>query len=201
MAAIPGDETEFWVMSKTIAGTNRGILKVKSILLSASAMMTRRRLQNGYPTKQANLTAFYPQQNFATRAGTRGPWFWGSKNADACEYANVGDGLIRRNFSHAPVFHCEDGYEYSAPVGSYKANPWGLNDMLGNVWEWTEDCMHPTDGRAWLSEDGGECERRVPKGGSWVSGTDWVRAGAQSFDLAEYHSQLLGFRVGLTLTD
>ena len=144
---------------------------------------------------------------YATRARTRGPWFWGSKNADACKYANVGDGLIRRNFTHAPVFNCEDKYEYTAPVGSFDPNPWGLHDMLGNVWEWTQDCLHrdqsnpPLDGRPWLAEDGGECDRRIPRGGSWVSGTDWVRAGAQAGDRAEYHSQLLGFRVGLTLTD
>ncbi len=77
--------------------------------------------------------------------------------------------------------------------------------MLGNVWEWTDDCLHrdgnnvPTDGRAWLEEGGGECDRRVPQGGSWVSGTDWVRAAAQAGDLAIHHSQLLGFRVGLTV--
>lgn len=144
---------------------------------------------------------------YATRAGTRGPWFWGSSNKDACKYANVGDAIIRRNWEHAPVFHCEDKYEYTAPVGSFEPNPWGLHDMLGNVWEWTEDCLHrdnskaPLDGSAWTSEDDGECDRRIPRGGSWVSGTDWVRAAARSYDLAEYHSQLLGFRVALTLED
>jgi len=144
---------------------------------------------------------------YATRAGTRGPWFWGPKNADACKYANVGDAIIRRNWEHAPVFHCEDKYEYTAPVGSFEPNPWGLHDMLGNVWEWTEDCLHrdndkaPLDGSAWTTEDGGECDRRIPRGGSWVSGTDWVRAAARSYDLAEYHSQLLGFRVALTIGD
>jgi len=145
---------------------------------------------------------------YATRAGTGGPWFWGPKNADACKYANVGDAIIRRNWEHAPVFHCEDKYEYTAPVGSFEPNPWGLHDMLGNVWEWTEDCLHwgdnekaPLDRSAWTTVDGGECDRRIPRGGSWVSGTDWVRAAARSYDLAVYHSQLLGFRVALTVEE
>lgn len=144
---------------------------------------------------------------YATRAGSRGPWFWGNANADACQFANVADSVFRRNFHYAPVFNCDDGYEHTAPVGSYAANPWGLYDMLGNAWEWTSDCLHrdmtkvPTDGRAWLKDDDGECERRVPRGGSWVSGTDWVRAAAQAADGATYHSQLLGFRVALTVQD
>ena len=142
---------------------------------------------------------------YAARAGTRGPWFWGTDNSLACEYANIGDHNFRRNFDYAPVFNCDDGYIHTAPVASFKPNPWGLHDMLGNAWEWTDDCVHrtktniPTDGRAWLSEDDGECHRRTPRGGGWVSGTDWARAAAQAGDPAKYHSQLLGFRVGLTL--
>ena len=142
---------------------------------------------------------------YATRAGTRGPWFWGSAESDACTYANVADDTFRRSFDSAPPFSCDDGYEHTAPVASFAANPWGLHDMLGNAWEWTDDCVHadwtgaPTDGSAWLAQDDGQCERRVPRGGSWVSGTDWVRSAAQAGDPAEYHSQLLGFRVALTL--
>ncbi len=144
---------------------------------------------------------------YATRAGTRGPWFWGTNSKQACEFANVADAIFRDKFRYAPVFDCNDGYEYTAPVATYAANPWGLHDMLGNAWEWTDDCMHrdmskvPLDGRAWLAEDGGECERRTPRGGSWVSGSDWVRAGAQAGDFAVYHSQLLGFRVALTIAE
>ncbi len=142
---------------------------------------------------------------YSARAGTRGPWFWGFANADACDYANIGDENFRRNFTYAPVFNCNDGYLHTAPVASFKPNPWGLYDMIGNAWEWTDDCLHrdksavPTHGRPWLEEDGGECDRRTPKGGGWVSGTDWARAGAQAADFAVYHSQLLGFRVALEL--
>ena len=157
--------------------------------------------KTGRPYRLLSSTEF----EYATRAGSRGPWFWGTSQREACKYANVADDVFRRNFDHAPVFKCDDGYEHTSPVASFEANPWGLHDMLGNVYEWTDDCLHrdrsgvPTDGRAWLEENDGECERRVPRGGSWVSGTDWVRAAAQAADPAIYHSQLLGFRVAMTV--
>ena len=58
------------------------------------------------------------------------------------------------------------------PVKSYPANPWGLYDLHGNVWEWVEDCYHdsyqgaPTDGSAWTEVS---CPARVLRGGSWSS--------------------------------
>jgi formylglycine-generating enzyme required for sulfatase activity len=58
------------------------------------------------------------------------------------------------------------------PVAGKQANAWGLYDMSGNVWQWTEDCWNnsyngaPTDGSGWTS---GECTARVLRGGSWFS--------------------------------
>ena len=157
----------------------------------------------GKPYRLLSSTEF----EYATRAGTRGPWFWGPNNADACTYANVADSTFRRLYDYAPVFACDDGYERTAPVGSFEPNPWGLHDMLGNAWEWTDDCVHddmsgiPTDGSAWYEEDDGDCNRRTPRGGAWQSGTDWVRAAAQAADHAHYHSQLIAIRIGLTLNE
>jgi len=62
----------------------------------------------------------------------------------------------------------------SHPVGEKKANNFGLHDMHGNVWEWTQDCWNPTyenaplDGSAWVA---GDCTSRVVRGGSW--GLTW----------------------------
>lgn len=94
-----------------------------------------------------------------------------------------------------------DGREI-APVGSFGPNPFGIYDMLGNVWEWVEDCWNesyvgaPTDGRAWTN---GDCTKRVVRGGSWSNVPVFVRsamrskgdAQGQGFDYSSY----TGFRL------
>ena len=67
---------------------------------------------------------------------------------------------------------CDDGFEIVSPVGRLAPNAFGLYDMIGNVWEWVEDCYQmpygdtPVDGSANLSVG---CDRRASKGGSWRS--------------------------------
>jgi formylglycine-generating enzyme required for sulfatase activity len=62
--------------------------------------------------------------------------------------------------------------EKTLPVGSFQPNDFGLYDMHGNVWEWTQDCWNgsysgaPNNGAAWES---GNCGKRVLRGGSWYS--------------------------------
>ena len=101
---------------------------------------------------------------YAARAGTTTRYSWG--DAIGRGNANCGKG-------------CGDDYRYSAPVGSFAANDFGLHDMLGNVWEWVEDCRNgsyegaPTDGSVWRS---GDCESRILRGGSWNSDPRLARA-------------------------
>ncbi|WP_158240451.1 formylglycine-generating enzyme family protein [Telmatospirillum siberiense] len=89
-----------------------------------------------------------------------------------------------------------------APVGSFAANPFGLFDMLGNVWQWTADCWNenyagaPADGGAWRS---GDCSKRVMRGGSWSNLPKFVRSAARNRDDATSRSHdyasYAGFRV------
>jgi len=90
----------------------------------------------------------------------------------------------------------------TAPVGSFKANGFGLYDMLGNVSEWTEDCWNenyegaPEDGRAWTT---GDCSLRVLRGGSWFDRPELARSASRdSYDTTPRHFSV-GFRVARTL--
>ena len=87
------------------------------------------------------------------------------------------------------------------PVGHFSANDWGLYDMSGNVWEWVQDCWHPsfqnapTDGTVWK---GGECPTHVIRGGSWCNDATYARAGFRYGNDPE-GGECSGFRVAKPL--
>ena len=90
-----------------------------------------------------------------------------------CGRGNGGDRTTRRFFPEWPgiTSDCSDDAVFTTQVGSYAPNAFGLFDMRGNAWEWTEDCWHdsyrgaPSDAVAWTSA--ADCGERVLRGGSW----------------------------------
>jgi formylglycine-generating enzyme required for sulfatase activity len=124
---------------------------------------------------------------YAARAGTTTQYWWGD-NTPTREQANFGHNVGK-----------------TAEVGSYPANPWGLYDMNGNVWEWVEDCWHesyegaPSDGSAWLEKDGDDCSRRVLRGGSWDNGPVLLRSAGRGWGDTGVRDVTFGFRVARTL--
>jgi sulfatase modifying factor 1 len=137
---------------------------------------------------------------YAARANTVTSRYWGNDPDAACAYANVADMTAEAEIPHASswlLHHCTDGFAYSAPVGSFKANTFGLYDMLGNVLEWTEDSFHetykgaPIDGSAWQ----GDASRRVLRGGSWNSSPSLVRSARRCVSKPDERFSFAGFRV------
>lgn len=137
---------------------------------------------------------------YAARAGTTGRWYWGHQLAQACEYANLSDAAAKASYAHWATFECDDRHPYTSPVGSFKPNAFGLHDVIGNAWEWTEDCWNisyrgaPSDGRPWLE---GDCAKRVARGTSWLTGTRFSRITFRLDNPPGYRMVQFGFRVGL----
>ena len=139
---------------------------------------------------------------FAARAGTTTARFWGDSPAAACTYGNVLDLSLAtaQNLDRRPqfAFRCSDRHVFTAPVGSFQPNAFGLYDMLGNVWQWMSDCVNPTldgqpaDGSPRLT---GECESRSMRGGSWAHLPWYVRAGNRVRGTATDRYNFAGIRV------
>ena len=136
---------------------------------------------------------------YVARAGTKTARYWGESESGQCRYANGADASTDFDWRTG----CNDGHARTAPVGSYEANGYGLHDVLGNVWEWVEDCWNesyrgaPRDGSAWTSE---ECGRRVLRGGSWHVNPRHLRSADRARSYTSNRYIYAGFRVARTLT-
>jgi formylglycine-generating enzyme required for sulfatase activity len=147
---------------------------------------------------------------FAARAGTSFRRFWGDASSDACEYASVFDRgsearvKARYNITWEP-HDCDDGVETTSEVGHFRANQLGLHDMLGNVFEWVQDCWHdsyeeaPADGSGWFEVNNGDCGRRVLRGGSWYFGPRIVRSADRYGNSPDFRNYDVGFRLAQDL--
>jgi formylglycine-generating enzyme required for sulfatase activity len=140
---------------------------------------------------------------YAARAGPAGERPWGRGSSEACQNANVADTTAVRALDWVPAtrFSCTDGHVFTAPVGQFRANRFGLSDMIGNVWEWVDDCYNtsyvnaPTNGLAWLS---GDCSQRILRGGSWLNVPWKLRAATRHRSKPDIRSDIVGFRVART---
>jgi formylglycine-generating enzyme required for sulfatase activity len=141
------------------------------------------------------------QWEYAARAGEESDWLGGSPAA-VCAYANIAGSESGFRWQHGD---CSDGAALQTlPVGSLQANAFGLHDVIGNVAEWTLDCMNlsyldaPADGGAWGR---GICSSRITRGGSWFTGTREVRLPAR-FNLKNGdRNDFTGFRVVRTVDE
>ena len=139
---------------------------------------------------------------YAARAGAATTFPWGAEPGDVCVHANGFDLAARRAHPDWPSLDCDDRYAFTAPVGAFRANAFGLFDMTGNVFQWTEDCFGesyanaPTDGSAQTSEG---CVARVIRGGSWLNGTRGLRAAMRDRDRPQDRYTNIGIRIARDL--
>jgi len=132
---------------------------------------------------------------YAARAGTTTSRYWGDDPDRACRYANVADQAAKRKFSDWWTIHnCDDGYVFTAPVGRFQANRWGLEDMLGNVWEWTcSEYVSPYNGSEKRCLSKNRAKGLALRGGSWNHVPRNVRAAYRNDN--DDPSNYKGFRV------
>lgn len=149
------------------------------------------------------------QWEWAARAGTATPFFYGGRDTDFALFANLADAQISKlaviGVNPKPIRNpnrfwdfelkdrrFDDGTIHLAPVEQYKPNPWGLKNMIGNVAEWTDSPYRPYPYRA---DDDHQASRRVVRGGSWQ---DRPREATASFRLPYPRWQCVfdvGFRI------
>jgi formylglycine-generating enzyme required for sulfatase activity len=135
------------------------------------------------------------------RAGTDTPRFWGWDSDEACRFANVHDrGAEKENHFGWPAHDCDDGFVVTAPVGSMAPNPAGLHDMLGNVWEWTQD-TYRVDGYKDHTRENPVIttgsNSRVRRGGCWNNETGSTRCANRGNREATHQNSRVGFRLSM----
>ncbi|MHB8473094.1 MAG: bifunctional serine/threonine-protein kinase/formylglycine-generating enzyme family protein [Gammaproteobacteria bacterium] len=139
---------------------------------------------------------------YIARAGSETARVGGDNPAGACVAGNVADRSAAAKYPDWKVHACTDGYVYTAPIGSFSPNKFGVYDMLGNVFEWVSDCWNdsyrnaPTDGSAWLQ---GDCGKRVLRGASWFSMPQYSRFAFRNHFERGRRSATFGFRVARLL--
>jgi formylglycine-generating enzyme required for sulfatase activity len=142
---------------------------------------------------------------YAARAGSTTTRYWGDDAGLSCDYANGADLSAEAKVPGASgwdTVNCDDRHAYTAPVGNYRANAFGLHDMLGNVEEWTQDCWKgdysgaPLNG---VARTAGDCALRVVRGGSWLDAPVGLRAAYRVGSPTTVRVYRRGFRVAVDM--
>lgn len=135
---------------------------------------------------------------YAARAGATERFYAVESVTDLCRIGNVPDYSRLKIHSNWVVFRCDDGFPDFAPVGKFEPNAFGLHDVLGNAWEWVQDCWHnnydgaPGDGSAWVT--GGDCQRRVLRGNGHAT-FNGTGLASRAQELSVRTSEVNGFRI------
>ena len=167
------------------------MLVTRIILLGASSLSACAGVAGGAP---GGLPPW------ACRGGTRTRFWWGDAPEQGEGKGNFWDASLAARLLSDSAFPFDDGQAFMAPVASYAANPFGLFDMLGNVWEWCEDWY---DAGYYAKEDATRPDpvnrspgkERVARGGGWASPPRACGSGHRGRDEPGYRNDRSGLRV------
>lgn len=141
---------------------------------------------------------------YCCRAGTETAYCWGDDPDQGKGWCNAADKTGKREFRSWRTFAWEDGYVLTAPVGTFRANGFGLHDMHGNVSEWCSDWYDKSYANAKNVDPKGPDSGtlRVLRGGSWLSSPGRCRCAFRSGStpLGSYCDFIVGFRVVVEIT-
>jgi formylglycine-generating enzyme required for sulfatase activity len=138
---------------------------------------------------------------YACRAGTTSLYYNGDDPEGLTMIGNIADATLKEKIPRMPTVSSSDGWAFTAPVGQFRLNNFGVHDMTGNVWEWCSD-WHSNEfyRNSALSDPMGPSSglNRVSRGGSWNVAAGLCRSAARSASPPGNGSAFLGFRVALS---
>jgi formylglycine-generating enzyme required for sulfatase activity len=134
---------------------------------------------------------------YAARGGSSTTYWWGDDPEGALGKANIADRAYAARF---PVrdygLKYNDGFIFTAPVGSFQANPFGLHDMIGNVFEWVQDWYAlPSTSPDHDPKGPDNGQLKVAKGGGWASAPAESRLSFRFREDPSLRFSGMGFRV------
>ena len=140
---------------------------------------------------------------YACKAGTNTLWSNGDDPEGTAKIGNAADGTLKAKISSLKAISARDGYVFTAPVGQFPANAFGLFDMHGNAFEWCEDVY---DAKLYGQRTGtttdprqtSGSELRVLRGGSWDVVPLYTRSADRSWDSPDDRNSRIGFRLART---
>jgi len=139
---------------------------------------------------------------YGCRGGTTTAYQYGTDPEGLVQVGNVADGTAKAKFSGWSTISARDGYVFTAPGGSFRANGFGFYDMHGNVFEWCSD-WYGDYVMAQVGDPTGPTagSLRVFRGGGWFSLAGFCRSASRRWSTPDYRYYNLGFRLASNSVD